>query len=91
MIISAIMINVLGKERIISAKEKLAQHITEIDPDKLNWGVEYMFQYLKNQMNIFATDQCPRRSAQVLPDKHVVKMPLESCQMLSIIFFKVVL
>lgn len=49
MIISAIMINVLGKERIISAKEKLAQHITEIDPDKLNWGVEYMFQYLKTQ------------------------------------------
>lgn len=39
-------------------------------------------------MNIFATDQCPRRSAQVLPDKHVVKMPLESCQMLSIIFSK---
>ena len=49
MIISAIMINVLGKERIISAKEKLAQHITEIDPDKLNWGVEYMFQYLKTK------------------------------------------
>ena len=37
-------------------------------------------------MNIFATDQSPLTSAQVLPDKHIVKMPLESCQMLSIIF-----
>ena len=39
-------------------------------------------------MNIFATEQCPKNSAMVLPDKHVVKMPLESCQMLSIIFSK---
>ena len=39
-------------------------------------------------MNIFVTDRCPRRSARVLPDKHVVKMPLESCQMLSIIYSK---
>ena len=37
-------------------------------------------------MNIFATDYCPRKSAEVLPDKHIVKMPLECCQMLSIIF-----
>jgi|TARA_B100000282_G_scaffold250290_1_gene194544 hypothetical protein len=37
-------------------------------------------------MNIFATDQDPLASAKVLPDKHIVKMPLESCQMLSIIF-----
>ena len=37
-------------------------------------------------MNIFATSQDPRLSAQVLPDKHVVKMPLECCQMLSIIY-----
>ena len=37
-------------------------------------------------MNIFVTDPSPTISAQVLPDKHVVKMPLESCQMLSIIF-----
>ena len=36
-------------------------------------------------MNIFATDQSPELSAKVLPDKHVVKMPLECCQMLSII------
>lgn len=39
-------------------------------------------------MNIFATDFCPRRSAQVLPDKHVVKMPLECCQMVSIVYSK---
>ena len=36
-------------------------------------------------MNIFVTDECPYKSAQVLPDKHIVKMPLETCQMLSII------
>ena len=36
-------------------------------------------------MNIFVTDPSPYLSAQVLPDKHVVKMPLETCQMLSIV------
>ena len=36
-------------------------------------------------MNIFVTDPNPRVSARVLPDKHIVKMPLETCQMLSII------
>ena len=37
-------------------------------------------------MNIFVTDWDPHKSAKVLPDKHVVKMPLETCQMLSIVF-----
>ena len=36
-------------------------------------------------MNIFVTDPDPVKSAQVLPDKHIVKMPLESCQMLAIV------
>ena len=36
-------------------------------------------------MNIFVTDPDPVASAQCLPDKHVVKMPLETCQMLSIV------
>ena len=36
-------------------------------------------------MNIFVTDPSPYVSPQVLPDKHVVKMPLETCQMLSIV------
>ena len=36
-------------------------------------------------MNIFVTDPSPTVSAQVLPDKHIVKMPLETCQMLSIV------
>ena len=36
-------------------------------------------------MNIFVTDPDPVKSAQCLPDKHVVKMPLESCQMLAIV------
>ena len=36
-------------------------------------------------MNIFVTDESPYKSARVLPDKHIVKMPLETCQMLSIV------
>ena len=36
-------------------------------------------------MNFFVTDPDPVASAQVLPDKHIVKMPLETCQMLSIV------
>lgn len=36
-------------------------------------------------MNIFVTDSNPWKSAKVLPDKHVTKMPLESCQMLAIV------
>ena len=31
-------------------------------------------------MNIFVTDPSPYKSAVVLPDKHIVKMPLETCQ-----------
>ena len=36
-------------------------------------------------MNIFVTDPDPLKSAKVLPDKHIVKMPLETCQMLAIV------
>tara|TARA_B100000902_G_scaffold84280_1_gene88790 strand:+ start:93 stop:608 length:516 start_codon:yes stop_codon:yes gene_type:complete len=36
-------------------------------------------------MNIFVTDPSPILSAQCLPDKHIVKMPLETSQMLSIV------
>ena len=36
-------------------------------------------------MNIFVTDPSPHKSAVVLPDKHIVKMPLETCQMLAIV------
>jgi hypothetical protein len=39
-------------------------------------------------MNIFVTSQWPAESAIVLPDKHIVKMPLECCQMLAIIASK---
>ena len=39
-------------------------------------------------MNIFVTDPNPYKSAIVLPDKHIVKMPLECCQMLSIVASK---
>ena len=37
-------------------------------------------------MNIFVTDFCPLQSAANLPDKHICKMPLETCQMLSVIY-----
>ena len=37
-------------------------------------------------MNIFVTNRCPIQSARNLPDKHIVKMPLETCQMLAIIY-----
>ena len=36
-------------------------------------------------MNIFVTSPNPVECARVLPDKHIVKMPLECCQMLSIV------
>lgn len=34
-------------------------------------------------MNIFVLDSCPVKAAQSQCDKHIVKMPLESAQMLS--------
>lgn len=34
-------------------------------------------------MNIFAVDECPIAAAQALPDKLVVKMPVETTQILS--------
>ena len=36
-------------------------------------------------MNIFVTSPWPAESAIVLPDRHVTKMALETCQMLSIV------
>ena len=39
-------------------------------------------------MNIFVTSPDPIESAQVLPDKHIVKMPLEACQMLAVVYSK---
>ena len=39
-------------------------------------------------MNIFVTDQCPVLSAVVLPDRHITKMSLETCQMVSVVFSK---
>lgn len=34
-------------------------------------------------MNLFVTDECPYKSAYNLPDKLIVKMSLENCQMLA--------
>ena len=38
-----------------------------------------------SDMNIFVTSSDPWECARVLPDKHIVKMPLETCQMLAIV------
>ena len=48
-----------------------------VESKKLNYNID---------MNIFVTDPCPIQSARNLPDKHIVKMPLETCQMLAIIY-----
>ena len=37
-------------------------------------------------MNIFVTDPDPVKSAEVLPDKHIVKMPLETPDVGSSLF-----
>jgi len=39
-------------------------------------------------MNIFVTSPDPWECARVLPDRHVCKMPLETCQMLAIVASK---
>mgnify|MGYP001393269762 CR=1 FL=1 len=39
-------------------------------------------------MNIFVLDKCPVKSAAMLCDKHIVKMPLESAQMLSSVWHR---
>lgn len=39
-------------------------------------------------MNIFVTAYCPRQSAIVLPDKHIVKLPIEMCQMIAHTFME---
>jgi hypothetical protein len=36
-------------------------------------------------MNIFVTSEFPAESAIVLPDRHIVKMPVETCQLLAIV------
>jgi hypothetical protein len=47
--ISSIMINVLGKERILEAQKVLSQQICDIPPDKLQWGVDYMMQFIVDE------------------------------------------
>ena len=39
-------------------------------------------------MNIFVLDECPIQSAQMQCDKHIVKMPLETAQMLCSVFHR---
>ena len=39
-------------------------------------------------MNIFFLDKCPKKSAEMQCDKHVVKMPLETAQMLCSVWHR---
>ena len=39
-------------------------------------------------MNIFFLDKCPKKSAEMQCNKHIVKMPLESTQMLCSVWYK---
>ena len=45
--ISIIMYNVLGKERVQEAQKVLSQHITEIAPEHLQWGVNYIMNFIQ--------------------------------------------
>jgi hypothetical protein len=45
--ISIIMYNVLGADRILEAQEVLSQHITEIAPEHLQLGVDYIMQFIR--------------------------------------------
>lgn len=40
-------VNAIGKERIVKAREVLAQNVDDIPPEALDWGVYYMMQFLK--------------------------------------------
>jgi hypothetical protein len=39
-------------------------------------------------MNIFVLDECPITSAQMQCDKHIIKMPLETAQMLCAVWYR---
>ena len=45
---SAATVRVLGEERIVKAKNILAQNITEISPEALEWGVGYLRRFLSS-------------------------------------------
>jgi hypothetical protein len=45
--ISIIMYNVLGKERVQEAQKVLSRHITEIAPEHLQWGANYIMNFIQ--------------------------------------------
>jgi len=40
-------VNAVGKDRLLQAKEILAQNITDIPPQALDWGIHYLTQFLE--------------------------------------------
>ena len=47
MIVSGACIRALGQDRIVKAKETLAQNITDIPHQALDWGVDYIMQFIQ--------------------------------------------
>ena len=47
MVLSSACIRALGKERIVKAKDILAQNISDIPPQALEWGVGYINQFFQ--------------------------------------------
>ena len=45
---SGATVNAVGKDRLLQAKEILAQNITDIPPQTLDWGIHYLMQFLEN-------------------------------------------
>ena len=44
---SGATVNAVGKERLLRAKEILAHNVTDIPPQTLDWGINYLMQFLE--------------------------------------------
>jgi hypothetical protein len=49
MVVSAACVRALGQDRIVKAKDILAQNITDISHEALDWGVEYLKRFLSDE------------------------------------------
>ena len=78
-------LNALYEELLWPPEDELT---FQIDGDKIVMMKHIPRTTGQEPMNIFVVDRDPIISARQLPDRHVTKMILESCQMLSIVFSK---
>lgn len=51
MIVSSACIRALGKNRILEARDTLAQNVSDIPPQALDWGVDYISQFFEAEGN----------------------------------------